>query len=595
MSKYALFLIATLSFTTNARTAEFDVPIGTVIANLEFKDIRYLPRSLTDLGKPDAYLFVFTRTTCPLVRRYLPRLNKLHSKYGQRVQFVAINVGPEDTIRDVASHAIEYEALFPFVKDMSGGCVRALGVSRTPEVVILDKDHTLVYRGRVNDQYRIGGTLPKPRRHDLEEAIKEILAGKKITVCQTVVDGCQITLPEKEKIPVGSVTFHRDVAPLMRQHCVTCHRPGTAAPFSLDNYRQVRSQGEMIAEVVGEGRMPPWFANPRHGTFQNDRSLTEKERDTIVAWVRSGMVEGDPVAEAVRDTQSSNLPPVGKWTIAKPDVVTRMLFSHNIPADGFVPYRYVALPYVFLRETWVEAFEIVPDNRTVVHHANLAYATPKIQPGPSTFITGYVPGGQAMDLTHFHNDVAFRIPALAVLGLQIHYITTGKPERCNISVGIRYKRGTVRKQLYFNLADPHFFQIPPHHPAYPISDSFTLKKDASILGLFAHMHLRGKDMTFFAHRPDGTTETLLEIPNYNFDWQIGYEIKPGKKQLPGGTRIEAIAHYDNSRFNPYNPDPEETIRYGVQTIDEMMNGYVFFTYDDEDLNLPVDPETGAVR
>lgn len=154
------------------------------------------------------------------------------------------------------------------------------------------------------------------------------------------------------------------------------------------------------------------------------------------------------------------------------------------------------------------------------------------------------------------------MPQFAGLGLQIHYTTTGKPERCRISVGLRFPRRVVEKRLHHFLLDPHGIQIPPGHGAHAMRSSRTLNHDVTLLGLFTHMHVRGKDMTFFADAPGQPRETLLQIPNYNFGWQLGYEIEPGTKRLPKGTKIEAIAHYDNSAFNPYNPDPKRTVPYG---------------------------------
>ena len=187
------------------------------------------------------------------------------------------------------------------------------------------------------------------------------------------------------------------------------------------------------------------------------------------------------------------------------------------------------------------------------------------------------------------------MPAFAGLGLEIHYTTTGKEERCSISVGLRYPRKTVHKQLRHFLLDPRRLQIEPGHGAFPVRSSLTLDQDISLLGLFAHMHLRGKDATFYADVPGKPRETLLQIPNYNFEWQLGYEIEPGKHRLPKGTKIESVAHYDNSAFNPYNPDPKRTVGYGLQTYDEMFNGYGFFVAEDEDLNLDINPKTGVVR
>ncbi len=343
----------------------------------------------------------------------------------------------------------------------------------------------------------------------------------------------------------------------------------------------------MVAEVVAERRMPPWYASPGHGTYLNDPSLTAAQRETFVDWFRGGMAEGEGPGGPPPPVEAAP-----KWSIGEPDLVLSMLMPHKLPSDGFVDYRYVVLPHLFAAATWVESIEILPDNKRVVHHANLAYAAPGHSAGASTFITGYVPGGQALDLAHLGSDLAFRIPPGSMLGLQIHYVTTGKPETSRLSVGIRFKRDRVAKQLRFHMTDPHRFKIPAYAPAAEVKRGFTLQEDASVLGLFAHMHLRGKDVTFLAKRPDGSSDTLLQVPNYNFDWQLGYEFQPGTRRYPKGTRISVVAHYDNSAFNPYNPDPSRDVGFGLQTIDEMMNAYIAYTYDEEELGLKLDGKPG---
>ncbi len=215
------------------------VRIGDRIKSLRFKDIRYLTRSLDELGQHKAFVFVFTNTTCPLVQRYLPRLQSLHERFAkQDVQFVAVNVGPSDTIREMASQALEAGVTFPFVKDVDGTCAKALGIERTPQVAVLDGEYRIVYRGRIDDQYRIGGALPKPRRSDLEDSLRALLVGTTIDTPETPVDGCLITFPETESKSQTELTFHKHIAPMLRKHCVECHRPGTAAPFSLRRSRK---------------------------------------------------------------------------------------------------------------------------------------------------------------------------------------------------------------------------------------------------------------------------------------------------------------------------------------------------------------------
>jgi peroxiredoxin len=561
---------------------------GDKVAELRFKDIRGLQRSLSDFGPKRAYVFAFTTTQCPLVRRSIPKLVDLDKRFGPRdVQIVAINVGPEDTIRDVAAQAIEFDAGFHFVKDTNLSCAKALGVDRTPEIVVLNADRVLVYRGRIDDQLRLGGSRPEPTRRDVEEALNDLLEGRPVSVAETMVDGCLITAPEPISADEPAPSFYKDVAPILNRRCVSCHREDSGAPFVLTSFKDAAAHAEMIAEVIVDQRMPPWYANPKHGTYQNDPSLSRTESNVVLRWVKSARAEGDP-----KEAPQAPEFPKTKWRIGEPDLIITTAEEHTIPATGYIPYKNVLLPYVFLRETWLEAVEILPENPAVVHHCNMAYVTSR-GAGDHTFITGHVPGGLPMDLSNYENGVAYKVPQWSTLGLQIHYVTTGKEERSRISVGFRFPRRTIDKQLKHFVLDPQDFQIEPGNCAYPIRSSMTLNEDVTLLGLFSHMHLRGKDMTFFAQRPGKSRNILLQIPNYNFEWQLAYKFAPGQIELPKGTVIEAVAHYDNSSFNPYNPDCKRTVPYGAQTYDEMFNGYGFYVADNEHLNLNVDPKTGA--
>jgi mono/diheme cytochrome c family protein len=499
------------------------------------------------------------------------------------VQFLAVHVG-DGTLVEVAAQAVEHGVEFPFVKDIDGRCVAALGVERTPEVAVLDAGRALRYRGRIDDQYRPGGNRPAPARHDLKEALDAVLAGKEVAVPTTTVDGCRIT-DRRIAADAAPVTFADHVGPLLHKHCAGCHRPNGAAPFSLVTYEQARGRAKAVAEVVADGRMPPWYAAPGHGDFANRRGLAPEDRDAIARWARGGMARGDesklPPAPAANDRADG-------WQIGEPDLVLST-DAFDLPADGDVPYKYVILPHVFLNETWVQGVQILPDNPKVVHHCNLAYASLGRGFDESNFVTGLVPGNGPMRLA---DGVAYRIPPASALGLQIHFVTTGKPEKCRLRVGVRYASGAVKKQLRFVLFDGRRFTIPPHAPAHPVRAAKELEHDAVGIGFFSHMHLRGKAMTFTARRPGGEAETLLMIPNFSFDWQLPYVLREGELKLPKGTRMECVALYDNSAFNPFNPDPAVTVRSGLQTYHEMMNGFFFYVAADEDLKLDIDPKTG---
>jgi hypothetical protein len=561
-------------------------PIGQAVADLEFKDIRFLLRSLDDFGAKKAFVIVATNTTCPVVQRYLPVLAALEKPYRERgVQFLALDVAADDSITEMAAQAVEAGCEFAFVKDQDLRSARALGLERTPEVVVLDESRHIRYRGRIDDQFRLGGERPSATQHPLHDAIEDILAGRPVALAQTPVDGCLITPPTQSK-PAAPPTFAEHVAPILQKHCQNCHHAGTEAPFPLVSYSDAASQAEMLAEVVDDRRMPPWFGSARHGEFINRRGLSDAERETILEWVKAGAPKGDMTKAAKRIEF-----PATRWRIGEPDAVTTMALSHSIPATGYLEYRYAVLPKPFLHDTWVQSVEILPDNPRVVHHANLAYQKLGESAREENFITGRVPGGDPMILD---DGTAYLIPKGSVLVLQIHYTTTGTPETARLSVGLKFPRVPVHKQLHCQQVHTRNFQIPPFAPAHPVSAERALKFDATGIGLFSHMHLRGKDMTFLAVHPDGTVDTLLLVPNYSFDWQQSYRWAPGAKKFPNGTRFVVKAHFDNSDFNPYNPDPKGTISNGDQTFNEMMYGFYFFTRDDEDLNLHIDPKTGAV-
>ncbi len=556
--------------------------------DLAFTCTRYLPRRLADLCGAKATALVFVTSECPLARRYLGRLDELERALRARgVAFAIVAVGPQDDPLRVADLQVGAGLACPAVVDPGAAAARALGVGRTPEVVVLDGARRLRYRGRIDDQHRLGGSRPAPTREDLREALEDVLAGREVRVPTTPVDGCLIAPPAPP--PATTPTWAEHVAPLVRRSCVPCHRPGAEGPFFLVDYDDATAHAPTIAEVVEQGRMPPWFASPEHGRFTNARALTTEERATIVAWARGGAPRGDPAKEP------PPLPdePVGRWRIGEPDLVVAAPSHFEVPKEGWVDYQYIVLPLTIAEDLWVEAIEILPENPRVVHHANLA----AVSLGPDgnrvqQFLTGRVPGGGPLLL---EPGVAARIPAGSVLVVQAHYVTTGRPERDRIAVGLRWARGPVRKQMHVLIVDQGRLEIPPGEAAHRVVARKRLPADAVGMGLFSHMHLRGRDMTFRARRPDGAVETLLRIPNYSFDWQLGYVWPEGAMRLPKGTTIEVEGHFDNSRWNPYNPDPARTIRWGEQSEDEMFMGFLYWVDADERLDLRVDPATGRAR
>lgn len=576
------------------RTERAAVAVGSVAKDLSFTDIRYLPRSFDELGERKALVVAFTTLDCPLVQRYLPRLKEFDAAYRDRgVKFLTLNVAEDDLVVDVAHQAVKFDLPFAVGKDYDATVAQALGATRTPEVVVLDAENRIRYRGRIDDAVRLTGVRPKATRDDLKETLDDVLAGREVRVATTPVDGCLIDVPRKTAARGESkLTFHEHIAPLLQKHCQDCHHEGATAPFELMSYGDVVSRADTVAEVVRQGRMPPSFAAKEHGHFTNDRRMGYVDRAKLLSWLASDRREGDPAKAPPPRTFAKT-----RWAIGEPDLVITSVRKHTIPATGYVPYTYDLLPYIFMNDTWVQKVEILPANKRVVHHCNMgAIHLGKIAggeriDGESAFITGYVPGGEPMVLD---NGVGLMIPAGSMLVLQIHYVTTGDEATDQISVGITYAKERIDKRARHFQCTTSRFEIPPGAAHHPVRASRWFDCNATGVGMFVHMHLRGKDMTYRATYPDGRAETLLCVPNYNFDWQMAYRWEVGKQKFPKGTRVECTAHYDNSAFNPFNPDPKKAVRHGQQTYDEMMFGFLFYTDDDERLGLNINPRNGRV-
>ena len=573
-----------------SESAPSRVAIGSVVSDeFHFKDIRFKERKLSEGCFKDkkAFVFVCVNNGCPLVPRYFPLLSKLEKQYREQgVQFFALNVGLDETLLEIASQATEYEVDFPFIKDIEGNCIEALGVERTPEIVILDAKKTIRYRGRINDQFAPGKTLPQPTREDFQIALDEVLAGKKVSIPSTTCDGCKISRPSRDP-EEGKITYAEHIAPLIHKNCLECHKPGGLGPFSMLTYEQVNKRAEMIQEVVADGQMPPWYAVSSHSKLINERSLNAEERSLFTRWVAGGKTRGDESKLA-----KPNIKPAQKedWAFGKPDLILTTEVE-EIPAEGDVPYRYMILPHYFDEETYIESIEIKPDNPKVVHHANLLYfSTAEPWPSDRLFITGYVPGNRGMDL---EKGMAYRVPKRSQMLFQTHFVSTGKVEKTRLSIGIRFPKQTIDKTLKHLLLDVERFKIPAHHPAYHLKvKPLTLQHDAIGVAMFTHMHKLGKSMVFKAKAPQEDEQTLLMVPNYNFDWQMPYKLEPNKIKLPKGSTVWAEAVFDNSAYNTHNPNPARDVPAGFQTYNEMLQGFFFYVDANENLKLEVDPKTG---
>ncbi len=590
MSTRMICLLTVVAWTTQVdQLAAADASgsrIGREVAEWTLADFRGKEHSLKDFDQK--FLVVaFIGTECPLAKLYAPRLVELEKEYRERgVGFVAINPNTQDSLTEIAAHARKHGLTFPVLKDVGNRVADQMGAIRTPEVFVMDAERVIRYAGRIDDQYDIGVAHEKPKHTFLADALDDLLADRAVAQADVETVGCFIGRIQTPKAD-ATVTWSNQISRIFQKRCVECHRDGEIAPFALTEYDEVVGWADMILEVVGDRRMPPWHANPKYGHFLNDRSLTKTEEELINQWVLYGAPEGDPsqLPEPIPD-------PVAGWQLPQePDLVIAMDDKpFAVPATGEVKYKYFRVDPKFTEDKWIRMAEVVPGNRSVVHHVLVLVRPPKeARSNPiaqSEWLVGYVPGLRAKP---YHDGMAKLIPAGSEFIFQVHYTPNGSPQEDLSRVGLVFADPedvthaiVTTKAAYKNL------DIPPHDPNHRVeANSKSVPLDVQLLGFMPHMHLRGKSFSYAAVLPSGDTETLLDVPTYDFNWQTAYRLKT-PKTLPAGTKMHCVAHFDNSEKNLANPDPSQTVSWGDQTWEEMMIGYF-------DIAVAVDAKTLKVR
>ena len=450
-----------------------------------------------------------------------------------------------------------------------------------------------------------------------------------------------------EKNEAAGVTFSKDVAPIIFSKCASCHRPGEVAPMPLTSYAEVRPWSKAIREEVIERTMPPWFADPHTSTlkFGNDRQLSKKEIDTIVAWVDAGAPKGN----------DKDLPPMPKytpgWTFGEPDMIVEMPVDFEIPAEGELPMQNFYVPVPFTEERWVEKVELRPGNSAVVHHsiANVVNlpagtkivngkavrdgATPGALNSQSARETGGLSEGGAREVAQtqdsftrsgafklvgqapgkgfeqHHPGTAKRILPGMYFQFNMHYQPSGRTEKDRSRLGLWFAKTPVRYEvLTKGVSDTIFIggkelsetrvingkevkvrgripNIPPFVDNWEIVGELAIKEAITLYAFAPHMHLRGKDIKYTLVWPDGRKQVLLNVPKFDFNWQLHYELAEPLK-IPAGSKIVAVAHYDNSVKNPYNPAPDKEVFWSEQSWDEMFIPWLEYTVDSKLLTKP---------
>lgn len=597
-----LGLLGVVVLGLGASDLPLDRGIGRRIPNFTLKDVSGSSVSLHGFRGKKAVVLAYLGIDCPVGNLYAPRLAELSKAYQDKgVVFLGINSNAQETVDQVAEHARDHGLEFPILKDPVNLVADLTLAERTCEVLVLDGNAVLRYRGAIDDQYAIGKRKPAAANHYLRDALDQILAKESVKTPATAVVGCLLdrldpkpakssdaprirpasdeimaALEEVEaaapKIEVGPVSYAADVAAIVRDRCQSCHRPGQVGPFSLLTYDDARRHAAMIREVVDERRMPPWHADPRYGHFKNDRRLSPRERATLLAWVDQGAPLGDPAKIPAAATF-----PEG-WTVGTPDVVFELPEPYVVAAQGTLDYVYFRVPTRFTEDKWIQTAEAMPGDRGVVHHIIVYvddHSDKKDKRRSDSHLCGYAPGDMP---SVYPAGTAKKIPAGSDLVFQVHYTPNGKVRTDRSKVGLTFAKDPVEHEAFTRGIAQTKFVIPPGADNHPVQSTLTLPRDIRLLSFMPHMHLRGKSFRYEATFPDGRKQTLLSVPAYDFGWQTSYNLSE-PLVLPKGTRIDCLAHYDNSAGNPANPDPAKAVGWGDQTFEEMMIGYVDYIED----------------
>ena len=558
-----------------------DGGIGARVPDLSFTDLDGKVWRLGTYQQKRPLVAVLVSTSCPVSKRYLPTLAKLETEYREKgVAFLWVASSSADSAEDLRGALKQAGITSPCARDDSGTLAAALGARASTEAFVIDAARTLVYRGAIDDQYGLGYSLDAPRRGFLASALDAVLTGEAPAIAATEAPGCALDLRKAQTITSNSPTYHDRISRIVQTNCQECHRAGGIAPFALERYDQVSAKAGMIRKMVSGGLMPPWFAAPpaadEHSPWANDRSLSARDKADLLAWIAAGKPEGDPADAPLPRRWPAD------WQIGTPDAVVQIPQPIEVPATGTMPYQNVTVETNFDEDKWVRGFEVRPTARDVVHHV-LVFALEKGAQGrkqdglTNGFFAAYVPGNNAVI---YPDGFAKALPAGSQLRFQIHYTPNGVATRDQVRIGLLFAKEPPEHVLHVAGISNVFLKIPPGADNHPVTGSIPVLRPVKVVGYMPHMHLRGKAFRFEATLPDGSSRTLLDVPRYDFNWQLAYRYAE-PISLPVGSKVQATGWFDNSPNNPANPDPTKLVKWGPQTYDEMMLGYVEYYFTDE--------------
>ena len=554
---------------------------GDRVDNFRLLDQNGASHELYYLSDASAVVLMSYGNGCGIVQKILPRFREIRDEYKAKgVEFLLIDSNLQDDRDSVAREATQFGNDVPVLIDETQLIGEGLGLERTAEVFVVDpKTWRLVYRGPLDDRLSYGAQKPVAGKHHLVDALNSLFAGKPAAPAKAQALGCIINFPEASRRDAHArISYAQRIAPLLIDKCVACHREGGVAPWAMTGYDVVRGFAPMMREVVRTKRMPPWHADPHYGSFVGDRSMSNTDTKDLVHWIEAGTPRGDG-----RDPLTTLDKSWSEWTLGRPDLIVEVP-AYDVPATGVISYQYPHADNPLGRDVWIRAIEIIPGNRSVVHHVLAGIDDPgngdrrRIR-GQMGELGGYAPGKNAIP---YPLNTGILLRKEARFQFQMHYTPSGKAVSDVTRLGLYFYDKPPKHSLEMSIIYDAALAIPANTKMYSRTLDKEFDRDVMLYSLLPHSHLRGRSAKFTAHYPDGRTEILLSVPKYDFNWQPLYALDP-PKMIPAGTRVLMDMSWDNSAQNPANPDPNSVVHWGDQTWEEMNVGW--FRYraaDDED-------------
>lgn len=497
----------------------------------------------------------------------VPAFDALKAEYDAKgVEFFMINPMGKKNRADVKAELAEYGVEIPVLMDDSRLISEALGVAQTGEVIVFNPSKfTVDYKGSVAGA---------------EAALAEIVDGEAVSTAMVAANGEAISFTSAD-----SISYSKDIAPVLAENCASCHREGGIAPFAMDSHAMVQGWSPMIREVLMTKRMPPGQIDGHIGEFINGMVLDDQQVRNVIAWAEAGAPkDGD------EDPLTQLTWPESEWAFGEPDYIIEVP-PQQVPATGVLDYRDVAVKIDIPTDRWLRGSQYIAGDPTVLHHTinRLDFPGDSGRGGflgsgdpDKASITPYIPGA---DPVWNPDNTGGLVKAGSVLNLNLHYTTTGRESVDNGRIGLWFYPEDVVPEERMSGAcacifPPRWTSIPPNDPNFEQTSSITISKDANLMSFTPHMHFRGKYMRFYADFPDGTSEELINIAQYDYAWQRAYTLAE-PRFVPAGTKIRAVGAFDNSAQNPANPDPEREVPWGQQSWDEMFFGAVNWKYTEQ--------------